>query len=196
MYVFTLFYDNISRIFNMTDISLHVKLIMRISLPYFCVRYILLLNLTTYSQYMQSHSFQNYHQVSRVITGSRLNRLRINLCINIRRLRRIIPDSPEGRLCQHRSGRRSGFLLSFLGILSWWYHLDQLRVVYLLAALIAPRQCILTTRFWSVSAIRCNCFKYGLTNSVLRLPRTRKISGASILTLSSVSSSNPVKTDI
>lgn len=32
---------------------------------------------------MQSHSFQNYHQVSRVITGSRLNRLRINLCINI-----------------------------------------------------------------------------------------------------------------
>lgn len=83
MYVFALFYDNISHIFNMTDISLHVKLIMRISLPYFCVRYILLLNLTAYSQYMQSHSFQNYHQVSRVITGSRLNRLRINLCINI-----------------------------------------------------------------------------------------------------------------
>ncbi len=51
MYVFALFCDNILRIFNIADISLHVKLIMRMFLPYFCVRYILLLNLTAYSQY-------------------------------------------------------------------------------------------------------------------------------------------------
>ena len=54
-------------------------------------------------------------------------------------------------------------------------------------ALIAPRQWILTTRFSSVSDICRSCSTYGLTNSGLRLPRTRKISGASIRTLSSAS---------
>lgn len=51
MYALALFYDNILHIFNIADISLHVKLIIRMFLPYFCVRYILFLNLTAYSQY-------------------------------------------------------------------------------------------------------------------------------------------------
>ena len=52
------------------------------------------------------------------------------------------------------------------------------------------------TRLLSVSDIFCNCVIYGLTNSGLRLPRTLKISGASILTLSSVSCRRPSNTGI
>ena len=55
------------------------------------------------------------------------------------------------------------------------------------AAFIAPKQCILTTRFSSVSDMCCSVLRYGSTYSGRRLPRTRNISGASILTLSSTS---------
>ena len=60
-------------------------------------------------------------------------------------------------------------------------------VYFDIAALIAPKLWILTTLFLSISDICCSCSTKGLTNSGLRLPRTRKISGASILTLSSAS---------
>ena len=54
-------------------------------------------------------------------------------------------------------------------------------------ALIAPKQWILTTLLLSVSDILYSSSTNGRTNSGLCLPRTRKISGASILTLSSAS---------